>query len=289
VFCTTTDAVTLPREQRQALAAIAARVDYELIPSSKAQEKAVDLPAASGVTITASPELGLEATLRFTEWLAARGHDAVPHLPARMIRDRAQLAEIVARLHAAAIRRVFVLGGDATPCGDFPDGVTLLRALADTGHPFEEIGIAAYPEGHAQIPEAALVRGLQEKQQRAHIITTQMAFNPDTVSSWIARLRREGVTLPLRLGVPGAVKLTTLMKAATNIGLADSAHYLLTHRGLLGHLVQRGSFGPDAFLLALAPTLADPAADVRGLHVLTFNQVRTTVAWQRRMLGELAG
>ena len=49
-----------------------------------------------------------------------------------------------------------------------------------------------------------------------------------------------------------------------------------------------GSFGPDAFLEALAPTLVDRDAHVQALHVFTFNQVANTADWQRRMLnGEL--
>jgi methylenetetrahydrofolate reductase (NADPH) len=53
---------------------------------------------------------------------------------------------------------------------------------------------------------------------------------------------------------------------------------------MVGHLMKGGAFGPDAFLEALAPTLADPAADVRALHIFTFNQVAQTTAWQRKML-----
>ena len=58
---------------------------------------------------------------------------------------------------------------------------------------------------------------------------------------------------------------------------------------MVGHLMKKGSFGPDAFLESLATTLADPAADVQALHVFTFNQVQNTADWQRRMLGEELG
>jgi methylenetetrahydrofolate reductase (NADPH) len=78
------------------------------------------------------------------------------------------------------------------------------------------------------------------------------------------------------------------MRIAVRIGVADSARYLMKHRRLLGHVTQRGSFGPDAFLEALAPTLADPTADVRTLQVFTLNEVAASVAWQTRMLEELA-
>jgi methylenetetrahydrofolate reductase (NADPH) len=71
----------------------------------------------------------MEATLDVAEWLAAKGHDVVPHLSARMIRDRAHLVDVLARVRDAAVRRAFVVGGDGTAIGEFQDGLTLLRAL----------------------------------------------------------------------------------------------------------------------------------------------------------------
>jgi methylenetetrahydrofolate reductase (NADPH) len=76
------------------------------------------------------------------------------------------------------------------------------------------------------------------------------------------------------------------MRISARIGVADSARYLKKNRSMIGHLI-RGSFGPDALLEELAPTLADEAADVRALHVFTFNEVQATVDWQNRMLEEL--
>jgi len=120
------------------------------------------------------------------------------------------------------------------------------------------------------------------------VMTTQMSFNPDAVAAWIDRIRREGITLPIHLGIPGAVALRKLVAIASRIGVADSARYLLKHRSLLGHLAHRGSFGADAFLRDLAPSLVLPHAQVGALHVFTMNQVEETLVWQRRMLEELS-
>ena len=49
------------------------------------------LPAGATVSVTASPAKGIEATVALCEQLQARGFRAVPHLSARMIRDRAHL------------------------------------------------------------------------------------------------------------------------------------------------------------------------------------------------------
>ena len=279
----------LSPEQRSALSAIVRNCKFELIPLKQVQEQAAQLPPKSTVTVTASPTKGMETTLDLAEWLARQGHDVIPHFSARLMRDRAQLKDLVARAKAANMRRLFVVGGDGDPSGEFKDGLDLLRALEEVGHHFEEVGVPSYPEGHVQIADDVLMRVLKEKNRYANATATQMSFNPTAVADWIRQIRREGVTLPIYLGVAGVVELTKLMTIAARIGVADSARYLTKPRHLVGRLAAQGSFGPDAFLRALAPTVVQPDSHVHGLHVFTFNQVATTAAWQRRMLDELAG
>ncbi len=278
----------LSADERRVLASLVAHPIFELIPLGNARDHAVALPPRAPVTVTTSVRLGLDATLVLAEWLSSRGHEVAPHVAARLIRDRAHLVDVLARMRTAGLRKAFVVGGDGPPVGDIADGLSLLRLLDELGHSFDEIGVPAYPEGHPKIADDVLLRDLREKQRYVQAMTTQMSFNPGAVASWIARIRREGITLPIHLGVPGAVELRRLMAIAARIGVADSTRYLLKHRSLLGHLMQRGSFGADAFLRDLALALAAPGADVRALHVFTMNQVEQTVAWQRRMMEELS-
>ena len=120
-----------------------------------------------------------------------------------MVRDRAQLAEITGRLAGAGIERIFVPGGDATDPGDYPDGLSLLRALVDGGRPFKEVGIPCYPEGHAFIGDDELLASLRAKAQLATFMTSQLCFNPAAIGTWLAARRSEGIALPLNVGVPG--------------------------------------------------------------------------------------
>ena len=274
-------------ETREALARLVAKPIYELIPLASARDHAMALPAGVAVTVTTSVRLGLDATLALSEWLSSRGHDVAPHVAARLIRDRAHVVDLIARMRTAGVRNVFIIGGDGDPVGEVADGLSLLRLLDELGHPFDQIGVPAYPEGHTKIPGDVLLRDLREKQRYAHAMTTQMSFNAGAVTSWIQRIRSEGITLPIHLGIPGALELGKLMAVAARIGVADSARYLMKQRSLLGHLVQRGSFGADAFLRELAPTLAAHDADVRALHLFTMNQVEQAVSWQQRFLAEL--
>ncbi len=280
----------LTPEQRAALTSVVKKSKFEIIPLKGIQEKAEGLPAGSTVTVTASPAKGIEATVELAEFLVGtgRGYDVIPHLSSKLVRDRSHLAELLTRIRAAGMKKVFVVGGDGDAIGSFKDGVDLVRAVAESGQPLDEIGVPAYPEGHSAIPNDKLMQALKDKQPHAQTMATQMAFNPNEVGDWILQVRKEGVTLPLYLGVPGVVELTKLMRIATQIGVADSARYLSKNTGLLGHIASAGSFGPDAFLRSLAPIIEDPAARVHGLHVFTFNAIESTAAWQKRMLEELA-
>jgi methylenetetrahydrofolate reductase (NADPH) len=279
----------LPEDQRAALKNLVAQPKFELIPLSSAVERAQALPPGCVVTVTASPSHGLEATLDLACELMAMGHDAIPHLSAHMVRDPSHLSALLERSRECGLHRAFVVGGDAKDrSSSYHDGLSLLRGIHELGTPFTEIGVPSYPEGHPDIAEEVLLSVLREKQPLANHMTTQMSFNPGAIASWIGRMRTAGITLPVHLGMPGVAELTKLMTISARIGIADSARYLKKNRSIVGHLI-KGSFGPDALLEQLAPTLADEAADVRALHVFTFNQVQATVDWQRRMLEQLSG
>jgi methylenetetrahydrofolate reductase (NADPH) len=273
-------------EERAALRRLVAGAKLELIPLLNALETAETLPPGSTVTVTSSPSHGIEATVELAEKLVRRGHTVIPHLSAHMIWTRAHLEDLLARLAGSAIRQVFVVGGDAEDHGVFHDGLMLLRAIDELGRPFDEIGVPSYPEGHPHISDDRLLDVLLEKQAYASYITTQMSFNPEAIAAWIGRMRAAGVHMPIHLGVPGVTEVTKLLRVAARIGVADSARYLQKNRKLLGQVV-KGRFGPDALLREMAATIVDPAAGIEALHVFTFNQVESTVAWQRRLLEQL--
>src|SRR4029077_17871538 len=142
---------SLTASRAAALAGVLHAPTFELVPLKNALDQAAFLPNGARVSVTASPAKGLEATVSLCEQLQARGFRAVPHLSARMVRDRSHLSDLIAWLEGAGVDRAFVVGGDEKEPGDFPDGLSLLREMHDIGHPLSEIGIPCYPQGHAFI------------------------------------------------------------------------------------------------------------------------------------------
>lgn len=277
-------AVALEPAARAALARVIGAPKFELIPLRNVQEQAAFLPPGATVTVTASPAKGIEATVELAEVLQGKGFRSVPHLSARMIRDRGHLRELLARLEAAGIERAFVVGGDADAPGEFRDGLSLLRAMAEAGHGLREIGVPGYPQGHPDIPDDRLLQALVDKQPFVHYLTTQLCFDARAIASWIAARRAAGMTLPVHLGLPGVAELHKLMLISARIGVADSRRFLTKNTRLVGRLVRPGGYSPNGLLADLGPVMADPVAKIEGLHIYTFNQVETTEAWRRRYL-----
>jgi methylenetetrahydrofolate reductase (NADH) len=271
-----------------ALAELLRRPRYEVIPLEGIEE---DVAASLGkdviITVTGSPSRGLEATLELSEWLAREGYPVVPHLPARQVRDQAHLDELLDRISAAGVRRLFVPAGDASAVeGQFHGAADLLAAMGERRADFDEIGITGYPESHHLIPDEETIRSMFEKAEMATEIISQICFDAGTIADWIAKVRARGTHLPIWIGLPGIVDYRKLFRISARIGLGESARFLGHQHGLLSRLLTR-RFTPDGLVRELAPTAADPDARVVGFHLYTFNEVERTERWRRETLERL--
>jgi methylenetetrahydrofolate reductase (NADPH) len=262
---------------------------YEVLPTASMEDVVLKhLAPDRELTVTASPGKGLEPTLDLAERLTGHGYRAVPHLAARMVRDRAELAEICDRLTGKGITRVFVPGGDADPPGAYPDALSLLEALTELGRPFEHVGITGYPESHPTISDDLTIQSMWDKRRFATHVVSNLTFDPDVLAKWVGRMRARGITMPLLLGIPGPVDRTKLLSMATKIGVGESTRFLAKNKGTFARLAAPGGFTGERFLERVAPALAPPEMLVEGLHVFTFNQVAATEEWRRKLVEQLS-
>src|SRR4028118_1498350 len=184
------------QDRRSGLVEALQRPRYEVIPLPGVEDAVAEhVPKHVKLTVTASPKKGLGATLELAERLSGEGFEVAPHLSARLVRDRAQLGEILARLREADVRDVFVVGGGGAepagpggaapggaragrgragvgavsvgagaapePAGEFEGSAALLGAMDEIGHGLDEVGITGYPESHPLISEAGTNHGAQ--------------------------------------------------------------------------------------------------------------------------------
>ena len=159
------------------------------------------------------------------------------------------------------------------------------------------LGVTAYPEGHPLAGPADLAEALRRKTEYARAtdsemwLVTQFVFSPDPALAWLARTRKAGCTLPVRIGVPGPVALRTLVGYAVRCGVAASARAVMRKPGVAR---LAGRWSPTPIVRALASHLAAaPPADETvpvgenapavDLHVFTFGGLADTAEWLSRL------
>jgi methylenetetrahydrofolate reductase (NADPH) len=251
---------------------------FEVLPFERAEREAAELPEPARLTVTSSPRHGADQTVDFAIRLTEFGHTVIPHLAARAVRDQSHLDHVLDRMAQAGIDEAFVIGGDnSEPVGDYASaGEVLPRIRERVG----SVGVAAYPEGHPQIDSDVLARVLEEKSAHADYIVTQMCFDAGAVLEWLRDTRACDVSLPVIIGLPGAVDRKRLLEVSMRIGVGPSVAYVRKQRGLLG-MLRRPTSTADKLLDALAPCLEERELNVIGFHYYTLNALLDTWNWER--------
>ena len=279
-------------QSNRVLARLLDKAYLEVIPTPTIMDRLAHIPRHCYVAITCSPTKGLEPTLELAEKLRAlpdeRQLKLIPHIAARMIRDKGHLREILARLEPLRVESLFIPAGDApVPVGQYNDSLQVLRDMAEIGHNIEDVGVAAYPERHPLVSDKELLWFLKEKQKFATYLVTQMCFDPQTLVNWLRNIRQAGVTLPAWIGLPGVADMSKLITLSFRIGVGQSLKLLKKQRGLLKKMIGTKPYEPDDLLEGLRPYLDDPDLNVPGFHLFSFNDVERTEKWRAKTCEKL--
>ena len=263
--------------------------DIEIIPLRSVDEKLKAVPGGSTVTVTTSRRLGLERTLEFSGKAVRAGYEVVPHLAARQLAGEEELRGFIGKMGVLGISQLFLIGGDAAPpAGPYDSALQVLKALQHIDHGLTRVGVASYPEGHPKISDAALAEALRDKQPFAAYMVSQLCFSPGVLVSWLRRVRGQGITLPLHLGLAAPMQVSRLLTLGPQIGVGSSVRYLAKQHGFIGNVLKGGAYRPESLLLEMGDALTEPGLGIEGLHLFSFNQVEETVQWQQRIAGSRA-
>ncbi len=268
--------------------ALTDKLTFELVPLKSLTDAVAALPPGAEVSVTCSPTKGIEETQRLTAELQQQGFVPIPHISARMVRDRAHVVELAAWCRELSLSKVFIVGGDAEEPGAYLGAVEFLADFLTTNHGLDTIGVTAYPDGHAFLSDEKLRWALHEKQRllaEAGVngyCSTQMCFDPDAIAKWLRIERELGLTLPVHLGISGVVDKTKLLTMGARLGIGDSLKYLRKNMGAVVKMMTTVSYDPNDLLLPLSSDLLD--FNVTGLHVFTFNQVEATNSWRESVI-----
>ena len=220
--------------------------------------------------------------------LAAEGYAVMPHFPARIIPDRATLADWIARYRGeAGVHQALLLGGGVnTPAGEFDASMQLIETGLFDG--FTDLHVAGHPEGNKDIDkdggDRIVLQALKWKQAFADrsdarmAITTQFCFEAAPVIAWADRLAAEGISLPIHIGIAGPAKLQTLIKFAIACGVGPSLRVLQKRAMDVTKLLL--PYEPTDVLAALAAHKAKhPDFGIEQVHFFPLGGIKTNAAW----------
>jgi methylenetetrahydrofolate reductase (NADPH) len=258
--------------------------DIEIIPFPSVLEKLNDFPEGSRIAMTSTRTNGVESNLKFIPLLTELGLTVIPHLAARSIHDINELKKISEVLEKNNVEEVFVIGGNSKkPIGKYADSITLLSDLLDMNYMIKTVNVAGYPEGHPKINNETLIASLKAKIEIAKRygvevhINSQACYDPKKILSWINSLQLQRIYTPISLGIPTPTDPIKLAKISREIGVGDSINFL-TAVGIDSALNSM-LYDPTELLESLG---GQPEAEsIYGLHLFTFNNLATTVEWQK--------
>ncbi|NYS24538.1 methylenetetrahydrofolate reductase [Rhodobacteraceae bacterium 2376] len=265
---------------------------YSIEVMPRTAEKVADfrdlLPANTRVYIAHIEGTPIEDMVATAARLRAEGMEPMPHFPARIIKDRATLADWVARYQGeAGVRQALMLGGGvAKPHGAYDNSMQLLETGLFDG--FDRLHVAGHPEGNRDIDpqggDRTVMEALRWKAEFARqsgipmAIVTQFAFEAKPLIAWADRLAAEGIDLPVHIGVAGPAKLQTLIKFAIACGVGPSLKVLQKRAKDVTKLLL--PFEPTELVTDLAAhKAAHPAFNIERVHFFPLGGIKTNATW----------
>jgi methylenetetrahydrofolate reductase (NADPH) len=261
----------------------------EVMPrtAEKVEDFRAILPKGTRVYVAHIEGTPIEDMVATAKRIAGEGFDVMPHFPARIIKDKATLADWIARYQGEAnVRQALLLaGGVTTPHGDYHSSMQLLESGLFGG--FDRLHVAGHPEGNKDIDkdgDAVIMQALAWKQAFANTsdakfaIATQFCFEADPVIAWANKLADAGISLPIHIGIAGPAKLQTLIKFAIACGVGPSLRVL-----------QKRAMDVTKLLLPYEPTevagalaahkAATPGFNIEQVHFFPLGGIKTNAQW----------
>jgi methylenetetrahydrofolate reductase (NADPH) len=244
------------------------------------------LPAGTCVNVTFLPGTDYNDTVATARRLKDEGMVPVPHIAARSIPSREALETYLGRLRdEAGVTQALVIGGGLKkPLGVFDAAIQLLETGLFEKHGIRKIGIAGHPEGTPDIAPEEVKRHTLAKAQWAAdrglsmYLVTQFCFEAEPVMAWMKWLADNGVTLPVRIGVPGPASIKTLLRFAQECGIGPSMRVITRQAANIAKLLTVQT--PDELMAGLAEFKAqDTAGRLDGIHLNPFGGFAKTCTW----------
>ena len=291
-------------EEKQSLINMMSQTTLEVTPGGAAKVADFSSMVRSGCTIyvTFLPGSDFADTLTTVRRLKSEGYNPVPHFAARSIVSATVLEENLAALQGemGITEGLLIGGGVDKPLGEFSSSIEVLRTGLFEKYGFTKLGLAGHPEGSPDIPGADCAAAIQEKNNYARdsdmrlYLATQFVFEAAPILAWEKRIRQQGNTLPVYVGIPGLATIKTLLRHAQHCGVGPSMRMLtrnpmdmlkLTLKdSFLGQYVNAPSSEPSELLRDLIRGInADPDCLIQQCHLYPLGGLKKSAAWMYKI------
>ncbi|HUG72949.1 MAG TPA: hypothetical protein VMK82_05950 [Steroidobacteraceae bacterium] len=254
-------------------------------------EAATLVPKGTDIFIALFPNQTWDDLTAAAKAVGEAGFNAVPHVPARRIKDRAEVAEIARKLTqvAGATRMLLIAGDMPSPEGAFDSTIGVLETGEFARAGIKTFYMAGHPEGHAHMTaeqqrqfEARKV-ALSKEQGFELKFTTQVCFEAEPIIGWEEVMRANGITNTIRPGLGGPASIKTLLRYARICGAGASIRALTSGKASLIAGLLKDS-GPEEVVNQLAAANA-AGSDFEGVHLFAFGGFLKTTRWVSAVQG----
>jgi len=273
----------------------------EVMPrtAAKIEDFRALLPQDTRVYVAHLEGTPIEDMVATAKRLKGEGFSVMPHFPARIIKDKATLADWIARYQGEAdVKQALLLaGGIDKPEGDYDSSMQLLDTglFGDAG--FTHLHVAGHPEGNKDIDpngsrknvDAALSwkQEFAKRSDAKMAIATQFCFEAGPVIEWADQLKAQGIDIPIHIGVAGPAKLQTMIKFSIACGVGASLRVLQRRAKDVTKLLM--PFEPGEFLKGLAAhKSANPDFNIEKVHFFPLGGIKTNATWAIENGGDAA-
>ena len=222
--------------------------------------------------------------------LADAGYPVMPHFPARIIKDKAMLADWIARYQgeAGVDQALLLAGGVSKPHGAFDSSMQLMESGLFDKAGFKRLHVAGHPEGNKDIDPNGGMKNVEdalrwkqafsERTDAKMALATQFAFDADPIIKWVDDLSAAGITLPVHIGIAGPAKLQTLIKFAIACGVGPSLKVLQKRAMDVSKLLL--PYEPTEVLTKLAAHKAkNPDFNIEQVHFFPLGGITSNATW----------
>ena len=269
-------------------------VDFsiEVMPrtASKIESFNEILPQNTRVYIAHIEGVPIEEMVETAKRLSSEGFNVMPHFPARIIKDKDTLENWIQRYQdEAGIEQALLLaGGLSRPHGSFESSMQLVETELFEKYNFKHLHFAGHPEGNKDIDHDNSTKNVesalswkQKFKERTDInlaLTTQFCFEANPVIEWADSLVKNGIDIPVHIGVAGPAKLQALIKFSIACGVGPSLRVLQKRAKDVKKLLL--PFEPNDFLETLAEhKKANPNFNITNVHFFPLGGIDVNASW----------